>query len=261
MRAIVTGGAGFIGSHVVDALVARGDEVVVLDDLSNGKRENVSEGATLVVTDIRDDEAVGKAFADLRPARVLHLAAQADVRVSVSRPVFDAEVTSSERSGSSKRRASTSRASCSPRRARHLRRVRGAGDRGIRTRAALALRASKLAGEEYLATYNRLYGSGHTALRLGNVYGLARTRTVRRAWSPSSSGASRAARCRTSRDGTQQRDYVFVGDVAGRARGPGDPPAFSTSGPVWRPRPRPVRGLPESRGSRRRGDLRRAAAR
>src|ERR671910_539603 len=92
VRAIVTGGAGFIGSHVVDALVARGDEVVVLDDLSNGKRENVNPGATLVVADIRDEDAVGKAFAGLRPDACLHLAAQADVRVSVSRPVFDADV-------------------------------------------------------------------------------------------------------------------------------------------------------------------------
>ena len=64
----------------------------MLDDLSNGKRENVNSGATLVVADIRDEEAVGKAFADLRPEACLHLAAQADVRVSVLRPVFDAEV-------------------------------------------------------------------------------------------------------------------------------------------------------------------------
>ena len=92
MRAIVTGGAGFIGSHVVDLLVARGDEVVVLDDLSNGKRENVNAGAELVVADIRDPEAVGATFAEALPEACFHLAAQADVRVSVQRPDFDADV-------------------------------------------------------------------------------------------------------------------------------------------------------------------------
>ena len=64
MRVIVTGGAGFIGSHVVDALVARGDEVVVLDDLSHGKPENVKPGAELVIGDIRDPETVNAVFGD-----------------------------------------------------------------------------------------------------------------------------------------------------------------------------------------------------
>src|SRR5712691_5385948 len=89
MRAIVTGGAGFIGSHVADALLARGDEVHVLDDLSKGKRENVPAGAELHVTDIRSPDQV---FDAIRPELVLHLAAQADVRTSVERPDYDADV-------------------------------------------------------------------------------------------------------------------------------------------------------------------------
>src|SRR5712691_13079966 len=89
MRAIVTGGAGFIGSHVADALLARGDEVHVLDDLSKGKRENVPAGAELHVADIRAPDEV---FDIVRPDAVLHLAAQADVRVSVERPDYDADV-------------------------------------------------------------------------------------------------------------------------------------------------------------------------
>src|SRR5919204_639590 len=89
MRAIVTGGAGFIGSHVVDALVARGDEVHALDDLSTGKRENVGAGAVLHEADIRDPDSV---FDLVRPQAVFHLAAQASVGVSVERPELDAEI-------------------------------------------------------------------------------------------------------------------------------------------------------------------------
>ena len=90
MRGIVTGGAGFIGSHVVEALLARGDEVVVVDDLSSGKRENVPDGAQLVEADIR--EALGAVFEEARPEVCFHLAAQVDVRVSVERPGHDAGV-------------------------------------------------------------------------------------------------------------------------------------------------------------------------
>ncbi|HEX7582870.1 MAG TPA: NAD-dependent epimerase/dehydratase family protein, partial [Gaiellaceae bacterium] len=89
MRAIVTGGAGFIGSHVVEALLARGDEVHALDDLSKGKPERVSDAAQLHVADIREPDEV---FDAVRPEAVFHLAAQADVRFSVEHPDGDAAV-------------------------------------------------------------------------------------------------------------------------------------------------------------------------
>ena len=90
MAALVTGGAGFIGSHVAEALVARGDEVVVLDDLSTGKRENVPDGAELVEGDIREPQV--ELFARVKPEVCFHLAAQIDVRVSVARPDHDAQI-------------------------------------------------------------------------------------------------------------------------------------------------------------------------
>jgi UDP-glucose 4-epimerase len=90
VRAVVTGGAGFIGSHVVDSLLARGEEVHVLDNLSSGKRENVPAGATLHEGDIRTD--CERVFDEVQPEACFHLAAQIDVRISVERPDLDAEV-------------------------------------------------------------------------------------------------------------------------------------------------------------------------
>src|SRR5215207_2426196 len=90
VRAVVTGGAGFIGSHVVDALLARGDEVHVVDNFATGKRENVPAEAALHDLDIR--EPLDELFRELRPEAVFHLAAQADVRVSVEQPDYDASV-------------------------------------------------------------------------------------------------------------------------------------------------------------------------
>jgi UDP-glucose 4-epimerase len=216
VRAIVTGGAGFIGSHVVDTLVTRGDEVVVLDDLSHGKRENVNAGAELVVADIRDEDAVNAVFAEARPEACLHLAAQADVRVSVERPDFDAEVNvlgtirlleAARAHGTRIVFASTGGA------------IYGECAEPAPETAPLEplsqYGTSKLAGEEYLGTYNRLYGSAHTTLRYGNVFGPRQD--------PHGEAGviaiflGRLARGETPHifgDGSQQRDYVYVGDVA-----------------------------------------------
>src|SRR5438552_2664451 len=90
MKALVTGGAGFIGSHVADALLARGDDVCVVDNLASGKRENVPAGARFEERDIRD--GLADLFDQLEPEACFHLAAQADVVTSVERPAYDAEV-------------------------------------------------------------------------------------------------------------------------------------------------------------------------
>src|SRR5918996_1083516 len=96
MRTLVTGGAGFIGSHVVDALVERGDEVTVLDDVSTGRRENLEQalanGAEFVGGDIRDAAAVAELCDRVRPEAIFQLAAQIDVRTSVADPALDARV-------------------------------------------------------------------------------------------------------------------------------------------------------------------------
>ena len=215
MRAIVTGGAGFIGSHVTDALVARGDEVVVLDDLSRGKRENVAGGARLVEADIRDAAAVDAAFDEHRPEVCFHLAAQADVRVSVEDPAFDADVNvlgttrileGARRHGAQVVFSSTGGA------------IYGECDRPApetaERRPLAPYGTSKLAGEEYLATYNRLHETAHVSLRYANVYGPRQDPHGEAGVVAIFLGRlAEAASPRIFGDGRQTRDYVYVGDV------------------------------------------------
>ena len=214
MRAIVTGGAGFIGSHVVDALVARGDEVAVIDSLVHGTKENVAVGAVLHVRDIR--EPVDDVFDQVRPEAVLHLAAQADVRVSVERPVDDAEVNvvgsvrileAARRHGAQVVFASTGGA------------IYGECEEPAREDSPCEplspYGTAKLAAEEYLRSYNRLYGTRHIALRYGNVYGPRQDPHGEAGVVAIFLGAlARGEQARIFGDGLQTRDYVYVGDVA-----------------------------------------------
>ena len=214
MRAIVTGGAGFIGSHVVDALVARGDEVAVIDSLAQGSEENVSAGAELHVRDIR--EPLDDLFDAVRPEVVFHLAAQADVRVSVENPVEDADVNvvgtirileGARRHGAQVVFSSTGGA------------IYGECEEPARedtvTEPLSPYGTSKLAAEEYLRSYNRLYGTRHISLRYGNVYGPRQDPHGEAGVVAIFLGAlSRGEQAKIFGDGAQTRDYVYVGDVA-----------------------------------------------
>jgi UDP-glucose 4-epimerase len=172
-RVIVTGGAGFIGSHVVDVFVALGDEVVAVDNLSTGRRENVPSGATLAELDIVEMPALGRAVADFEPHVVCHLAAQASVTASVERPAVDLDV--------------NVRGTLNVCEA-----ARSVGARVIFASTGGALYgndaplptpetflpaplspygASKLAAEGYVLTWGRLHATPNVVLRLGNIYG------------------------------------------------------------------------------------------
>ena len=214
MRAMVTGGAGFIGSHLVDALLARGDDVHVLDNLSTGSGANLDSAAELHELDICD-EAVEELAGRLRPEVVFHLAAQADVGTSVERPTFDAEVNvvGTVRVLEAARAADARVVFTSSGGA-----VYGECDRPAREeddpQPLSPYAASKLAGEQYLATWNRLYGAAHVICRLANVYGPRQL--------PSLEGGVVAIfldRMRDGQDteifgdGDQTRDFVYVGDV------------------------------------------------
>jgi UDP-glucose 4-epimerase len=214
VRAIVTGGAGFIGSHVVDALVARGDEVAVVDSLVRGSRDHVSSGAELHVRDIR--EPLEDLFDAVQPEVVFHLAAQIDVRVSIERPVEDAEVNvlatvgileAARRHGAQVVFASTGGAiygECQE----------PAGE-GSPREPLSPYGTAKLAAEEYLRTYNRLYGTRHISLRYGNVYGPRQDPHGEAGVVAIFFGAlARGEQPKIFGDGSQTRDYVYVGDVA-----------------------------------------------
>ena len=215
MRAIVTGGAGFIGSHVVDSLVARGDDVLVLDDLSKGRRENVNDEATLGVADVRDGAAVDAAFADLRPDACFHLAAQADVRVSVADPAFDCDVNvvGTIRVLEAARHHATQVVFASTGGAIYGECDRPAPESAPRQPLA-PYGTSKLAAEEYLATYNRLHRSAHVSLRYGNVYGPRQDPHGEAGVVAIFFGRLAAGEPpRIFGDGRQTRDYVYVQDV------------------------------------------------
>ena len=213
MRAVVTGGAGFIGSTLVDSLVGRGDEVHVVDDLSAGRREQIAAKARLHVLDIR--EPLVDALANARPEVVFHLAAQIDVRRSVSDPVDDAatNVLGTLRVLELAREHDAQVVFASTGGAIYGECERPATEAAERQPVS-PYGTSKLAAEEYLAAWNRLYGTSHVALRLGNVYGPRQD----------PHGEAGVVAIFLSRirdgvpatifgDGSQTRDYVFVEDV------------------------------------------------
>jgi UDP-glucose 4-epimerase len=178
MNCVVTGGAGFIGSNLVDALIARGDRVAVIDDLSSGRRENLTgalaAGAQLHELDVCDARGVASVFAELRPQLVFHLAAQIDVRRSVADPAADARVNvlgainvlAAARESGARRVVNTSTGGGLYGDAELLPTPE---DPPIRPLAPYG--QSKLAAEGYFELYTRLFGLSTVSLRYGNVYG------------------------------------------------------------------------------------------
>ena len=217
MRVLVTGGAGFIGSHVVDRLLADGHEVSVVDNLSAGRPSHVTRPATLHVCDLRSPrlEAV---FADARPQAVVHVAAQASVARSVADPLLDASVnllgtlgllTACQRWGVT-RVVYTSTGGAAY------------GDTDVMptpedhpTNATSPYGVSKVAAERYLDCWAGLTGLSVLTVRLANVYG-PRQNPLGEAGVIAifAYRLLRGEGCVINGDGAQTRDYVFVGDVA-----------------------------------------------
>jgi UDP-glucose 4-epimerase len=215
-RAIVTGGAGFIGSHICDALLERGWAVAVIDNLSTGKKRNLAPDATFYKLDIRDD-AVPEVFQKETPEVLFHLAAQMDVRKSVADPAYDADVNI----GGTVNLLEAGRAA-------GLRKTIYAATGGAMYGEPADLPAdedtpveplcpygiSKATVELYLELYRKLYGMPYTSLRYPNVYGPRQdphgeagvvaifSQTLLSGERPKIFG-----------DGSMTRDYVYVGDI------------------------------------------------
>lgn len=216
MRIIVTGGAGFIGSHVADAYVAEGHEVMVIDNLSSGKKENVPAAARFVLCDVTSDTAV-EAVRTFRPEIVNHHAAQINVRASVADPQFDAQVNilgtirlleASKQFGVRKFLFASSGG------AGYGEQERFPAEETHPIRPVSPYGAAKMSVELYMNYYRVQYGLEYTALRYANVYGPRQD-------SHGEAGvvaifAERLLRKQTAivnGDGEQTRDFVYVGDV------------------------------------------------
>jgi UDP-glucose 4-epimerase len=217
-RALVTGGAGFIGSHVAERFLSAGYEVVILDDLSSGKRENLPAAAEFQELDIRSPEAaalVGEGAFDV----IAHLAAQIDVRRSVDEPAFDADVNI---------RGTLNLAEAVRRSGRNARFVFAStggalyGDfaepptvEGFAKDPEAPYGIAKLAVEYYLAYYARVHGLDTVAVRFGNVYGPRQD--LHGEAGVVAIFCNRIVQGRPLTvfgDGSQTRDYVYVTDVA-----------------------------------------------
>ncbi|OUC99504.1 NAD-dependent epimerase/dehydratase family protein [Streptosporangium minutum] len=220
MRILVTGGAGFIGSNLVDRLLADGHEVMAVDDLSSGDRGNLVAAAQsplfmLHQMDVRDPALIGL-VAEWKPEVVCHLAAQVSVRKSVADPVHDARlnvegtasVLTAAHHGGTRKVVFASSVAVYGRPAA----IPVPGDAAVDPRSPYA--ASKLSAETYLAAFKALYGIDYTTLVLANVYGPRQ----------SPDGEAGVVAIFTDAllngtptvlygDGAQTRDYVFVDDV------------------------------------------------
>jgi UDP-glucose 4-epimerase len=218
MRILVTGGAGFIGSHTVDALVERSHDVAVLDNLSSGRSGRLNPRARFHQADLRDAGRVAEVLEQERPEAIYHLAAQMDVRRSVADPAFDAGV---NLVGILNLMEAA--------RGRGLRRVIFASSGGAiygeqevfpcdenhPCRPVSPYVVAKLATEAYLFFYRNEYAIEYTALRYANVYGPRQDPRGEAGVVAIFCGRLLGGEpCTIYGDGRQTRDYVYVGDVA-----------------------------------------------
>ncbi len=216
MRSLVTGGAGFIGSHLVDALVAAGDEVAVVDDLSRGGREQVNDAAALLEVDVRDEPALRAAFEGARPERVFHLAAQVSVQASTRDPGHDASVNVVGTTN-----ALEAAVAVGARRFVNASTAAVYGGGAVRptserhpARPKAPYGQSKLSAEGYCELYRRMHGLATVTLRYSNVYGPRQDPYGEAGVVAIFCGRALAGEPPTVfGDGLQTRDYVYVGDV------------------------------------------------
>ena len=216
MRVIVTGGAGFIGSHLTDAFLARGDDVKVIDDLSAGRPARLDERAVLHKLSVTDARLLGQAVESASPDLICHLAAQIDVRASVARPAADAQtnVVGTINVLEAARAVDARVLLCSTGGALYGRDAPIPSMEDVLPLPESPYGIGKHCAEQYLGLYNRLHGTAHSVLRLANVYGPRQDPTGEAGVVPIfCSQILEGTRPTIFGDGTQTRDYVYVGDA------------------------------------------------
>jgi UDP-glucose 4-epimerase len=216
MRVLVTGGAGFIGSHVTDALLARGDEVIVVDDLSAGRVARLDSRALMHKISITDADALAAVVASSGAELICHLAAQIDVRASVLSPAADAQanVVGTVNVLEAAREVGARVLFASSGGALYGRDAPIPSREDVLPLPESPYGIAKYCAECYLGLYNRLHGTSHSVLRLANVYGPRQD--------PGGEAGVITIFCARALagaqpviygDGSQTRDYVYVGDV------------------------------------------------
>ncbi len=216
MRVLVTGGAGFIGSHVTDAFLARGDEVAVIDDLSAGSAGRLDDHATLHKQNISDGLELARLVEEVRPELVCHLAAQIDVRASVACPAHDAQVNvvGTVNVLEAARRVGARLVFCSTGGAIYGREAPIPCPETVVPVPESPYGIAKFCAEQYVGLYNRLHGATHAVLRFANVYGPRQDPTGEAGVIAIFCSRALEGKAPTVYgDGTQTRDYVYVGDV------------------------------------------------
>ena len=229
MRVLVTGGAGFIGSHLTDALVMRGDEVSVADDLSSGVAARVPAGAVLHKLSITEAGPLGDLVAQEQPDLICHLAAQISVTASVANPAGDARanVVGTVNVLEAARAAGARVLLCSTGGALYGRDAPIPSMEDVLPLPESPYGVAKYCAEQYVGLYNRLHGGCHSVLRLANVYGPRQDPAGEAGVITIFCASVLAGREPTIYgDGTQTRDYVYVGDAVR---------AFLTAGDSGRP--------------------------
>jgi UDP-glucose 4-epimerase len=218
MRVLVTGGAGFIGSHLSDALLARGDEVTVVDDLSRGRPARLDDQVTLHKLSVTDAGSLAALVKQVRPELVCHLAAQIDVRASVAAPADDAltNVVGTVNVLEAARAVGAQVLFCSTGGALYGRDAPIPSIEDVLPLPESPYGVAKYCAEQYIVLYNRLHECRHTILRLASVYGPRQDPAGESGVIPIfCARVLMGERPVIYGDGTQTRDYVYIGDAVG----------------------------------------------